>query len=337
MVEPEKRQALQPPSPSGTIPSPRTEVLPWEQPIVWAIDALPEEEEMNLRTALCLQRLFPNSLIHPVYILSEESWGDRSPSLMRRPNLKPAAIDSLKAFLNQLPSLRLQKPRVLIEASSSNLGCAKKLLKYSKRIGAGLISVGSHDRHGLSRFFVGSFSEAILDHSTIPVIISGPHQNPLVTHPRVVVFPVDFSESSKEAFPEILSLTKYMGAELHLFHKQISLIDPMLQSGVSLMGGGWFSVETYMNETPENHQDEADAWIQRAESEGIHAVFRSENFREPTSQAIVEYVKSLDESAALLAMISHTSHLEAALLGSVTRDVIRLSPCPVYIAGRRTT
>jgi nucleotide-binding universal stress UspA family protein len=108
----------------------------------------------------------------------------------------------------------------------------------------------------------------------------------------------------------------------------------MVQSGVNMLGGGWVSVDAYVEPTPEDHRAEAKRWQQRASEEGVHCVFKSENFREPLSDAIVEYVRSLDEASVLISMISHTGNMQAAILGSVTRDVIRQSPCPVYIAGR---
>jgi len=48
---------------------------------------------------------------------------------------------------------------------------AEKILDTAKEIGADLIVVGSHGRHGAKKFFLGSVSAKIVEHATCHVLV----------------------------------------------------------------------------------------------------------------------------------------------------------------------
>jgi nucleotide-binding universal stress UspA family protein len=308
-------------------------IIESQAPIVWAIDAFPDEREVNLRTATTLRQLFSDAPVHPVYVLSEESFTDRGYTNALRPALKPMALKALTSILHETHSTSYRKPRVLVENSASRPACARKLMRYAERIGAQMILLGSHGRKGFSRFLVGSFSEAVINHSHLPVIISGPHIKFLNSKPEVIIFPTDFSPACLHALPDVIKLAQKFDAEIHFFHKEVQYVDPLIQSGVQVFGGGWVTVEPFMVPPEDTSKSAIQSWVLQAESEGVRAKFVGENFREPTSDAIVQYAKSIIASSPLVAMVSQTGLVASRLLGSVTRDVIRSSPCPVYLAG----
>ena len=320
-------------------PAPTIQVAP----IVWAIDAFPDDLELQLKTATALASAFPETPIHPVYVLSEDSFLDRGYSTYLRPALKPMAFKAVLRILSETNLSNLRKPRILLEASPSRTACAQRLLRFSKKIGASTIAVGSHARRGLTKFFAGSFTDELIEANQIPILIAGPHsqlRNPLAPirqiqeNPKTIVFPTDFSPACSSAFSRILHIARAMDAEIHLFHKQVYTIDPYAQSGMTSFASGWISMDSYMPEMIEDHSADVNLWKKQADEMNVAIRFVSENFREPTPDAIVDYVRSLHDSSVLLAMVSQTGPLAAALMGSVTRDVIRTCPCPIYVAPR---
>jgi nucleotide-binding universal stress UspA family protein len=311
-----------------------------EPPVIWAIDAYPDELELHIKSACALQAMFPKSKIFPVYVLSEESFTERGYSSFLKPALKPMATKAIAKLLTQFDKLNLQKPRVLVEVSASRTACARKLLRFAERTGAAQIALGCHARKSLSRFFIGSFSETLVGQSRLPVLVAGPHCTEMNHGPEVIVFPTRFTSENNSAFTDILDLAVRMRSELHLFHKTSFALDSLAQGGVQLMGGGWVTFDPYQN-PDQNHQDgfqrQAQSWLNQAASRGIKTRIVSENFREPTSHAIVEYVNHLGDRSALVAMTflnSRVGTVKGALLGSVTLDVIRASTCPVYLLPR---
>lgn len=314
------------------------------KPIIWAFDAFLDHYDVHIRTAQILEKLFPLSPILPVYILSEESFSDRGLSGSLRPALKPMAQKTMNQLLKDISlhhahqpqtTLRqkshLKKPRVLVEASASRLACAKRLLRFAERIHASRIVFASNGNRGLSRLFNGSFSENIIDNSRLPMLVCGPKLARLDQRPDVIVFPTDFSIACQSAFDSVLELAHHYNAEVHLFHRTIHVLDSVIQTGVHMLGGGWVSVEAYMNQPAEDHEQEIADALKKARTFGVRASYIQENFREPTSHAIVQYADTLKSNSVLLAMVSQTGAMASALLGSVTRDVIRMSPWPVYL------
>jgi len=286
-----------------------------EAPLIWALEAFPNHDDLHLKTAAALGKLYPQRQIIPVYVLSEESFTERGFSTFLKPALKPMAKKALATLLSEIRALRLlpdiRRPRVLVEASASRPACARKLLRFASKIGASDIAVGSHARGGFARFFVGGFSEALLDEARIPILVTGPHADLEAAPIENVIFPTDFSIASVNALPGILSLCARLRANLHIFHRPVQLFD-----------------------TFKEHLTESRAWQDQAVAFGVKTVLVGQNFREPMAEGIVQYAIRLGPASTLIALVSQTKKAASAFLGNVTRDVIRTSPCPVFVAPR---
>lgn len=322
------------------IPPTLRETSPQAKRVIWALDPFASHESFITHTASLLASLQLaewGTDIYPVYVLSEESFAERGFSDALRPALKPMARKALHEIVDEVGFLRLRKPTVLVERSASRVRCAKKLLRFARRIHAHSIAIGSQPRGGLSRLLAGHFSEALIENSSLPLFLSGPQMHPTRSKPRAVVFPTDFSAASEKALTDVLALAQSLKAEIHLFHKTVHLIDPLLQSGVSMLGGGWISAEAFLHDRTDDHVQDTARWIREAQIAGVPLRYMSENFHEPTSEAILKYLQALDGSSMIVAIAAQSGPLASALLGSVTRDLIRHSPCPIFLVPRART
>lgn len=95
-------------------------------------------------------------------------------------------------YIRDAAAQRFHKEHHQIQAWSeqlraSGLDCVARLvqgptvdtiLHEAKRLGANVIVVGSHGKGAVRRLLVGSTSEALLRHSTIPVLIVPTHGRP---------------------------------------------------------------------------------------------------------------------------------------------------------------
>ena len=311
--------------------------------IVWAIDAFASDLTQQIGVAYDVQTLFPQASIYPVYVLSEDVVAERAVSSFLQPALKPMAQKKLQRTLSLYRELDLKTPRILLESTASRSASALRLIRFAKKIGANLIAMGSRGHRSLSRFLIGSFSEAVLDRSPVPVLFHGPQVALASSSPRVLIYPTDFSPACAQAYDEVLSLAAGFGAELHLFHNALSTLDPIVSSGVHIFGGGWVAVDAYMSQPLlQDHSHDAKQWMENAKDRGVRATYISESYRGSTSDAIVHYVQRLQASSGysanpgsiLVAMISQSGPVASALLGSVTRDVIRSSSAPVIVVPR---
>jgi nucleotide-binding universal stress UspA family protein len=311
--------------------------------IVWAIDAFANDLTQQIGVAHDVQTLFPHASIYPVYVLSEDVVSERAVSSFLKPALKPMAQKKLQRTLSLYRELELKTPRILLEPTASRSASALRLIRFAKKIGANLIAMGSRGQRSLSRFLIGSFSEAVLDRSPVPVLFHGPQVTIASSFPRVLIYPTDFSPACSQAYEEVLSLAAGFGAELHLFHNALSTLDPIVSSGVHIFGGGWVAVDAYMSQPLlQDHSHDAKQWIDNATERGVRATYINESYRGSTSDAIVNYVHRLQAGTSyrnnpgsiLVAMVSQSGPVASALLGSVTRDVIRGSSAPVIVVPR---
>ena len=93
---------------------------------------------------------------------------------------------------------------------------------YAKRHDFDLIVMSSHGRSGISRLSLGSVTDSLIRHTTIPVLVVKPppsYLNPRVTEPfnRILV-PLDGSALAEQVLPCAVALAKLHGAEITLLH-----------------------------------------------------------------------------------------------------------------------
>ena len=81
---------------------------------------------------------------------------------------------------------------------------------------ADLIIMSSHGASGIKELFLGSNTEKVVRHSTVPVLILKEELFDL--NFEDVVYACDFSEKSIPAYKKALKLMEFLGAELHLLY-----------------------------------------------------------------------------------------------------------------------
>lgn len=103
------------------------------------------------------------------------------------------------------------------------------LAGYASRNAINLIVISSHSRGGFSRFSLGSVTDSLIRHTTIPVLVVKPpasYLNPQVRNEfRRIVVPLDGSALAEQILPAVVALARLEEAEITLLNVQ-SLRDP---------------------------------------------------------------------------------------------------------------
>ncbi len=110
---------------------------------------------------------------------------------------------------------------------------------YARRNDVDLIVISTHGRSGISRLSLGSVTDSLIRHTTIPVLVVKPSASYL--NPQVgdgfkrIVVPLDGSSLAEQILPRVLTLAKFEEAEITLLHvlipqsySQKEIIDPNL-------------------------------------------------------------------------------------------------------------
>jgi nucleotide-binding universal stress UspA family protein len=110
---------------------------------------------------------------------------------------------------------------------------------YARRNDVDLIVISTHGRSGISRLSLGSVTDSLIRHTTIPVLVVKPptsYLNPQVIEAfKRIVVPLDGSTLAEQILPRVLELAKLEEAEITLLnvlipqsYSQKEIADPNL-------------------------------------------------------------------------------------------------------------
>jgi nucleotide-binding universal stress UspA family protein len=305
--------------------------------ILWSLDAFPDQLDLHTKTVQWLQVLasggWKNKLrIIPVYVLSPSQLS--LPMEYGLPFIESYRENSEKALRQITSKLKikgLQKGQVVVDRGSSTTSAAKTLISTAKKEKADLIVLGSHGRKGAKRFFLGSFAETLVLNSMIPVLVVTPQSKLPSQKSKVkkILFPTDLTRGHEIAFNKALKVSQSFGAQLTVMHALVSPVEPLLQSGVQMAGGGWVPVGAFF---------EKEASKKRKMLEGLEMKMKSEKvdgdillIQNPTSStdSIVQKAK---KGYDLIFMAAQSGLIASLFLGSITRQVIREATVPIWTA-----
>jgi nucleotide-binding universal stress UspA family protein len=116
---------------------------------------------------------------------------------------------------------------------------ADVLQGYARRNDIDLIVISTHGRSGISRLSLGSVTDSLIRHTTIPVLVVKPpasYLNPQVSRAfKRIVVPLDGSTLAEQILPRVVALAKVEEAEITLLnilvpqsYSQKEIVDPAL-------------------------------------------------------------------------------------------------------------
>lgn len=300
-----------------------------KQKVVWAIDPFEEGSETRSRVIATLQKLSKQGAeIEPVYVLSPDEYDlnvQFNSSWLKQ--LRLSAQKVLDQYLKKVLIEGLLPPQVIIEKRPSLSRAVQALVGHAVGSGADLIAAGTHARGGLPRFFLGSFAETLLLQSKVPVLVIGPHsKSPKF---KQILFATDFGRSAEAAFSRVKALAKTHQSKVTLFYAVPHPFEPAIQSGIYLLGGGMIAFPDFVSSNQEKKRKIAERFAAQAKKEGIEVEVVFDTRHGSTTQSIVRYAEI--EKADMIMMTAESGRVKSALIGSVTRQVVRTAPCPVWV------
>jgi nucleotide-binding universal stress UspA family protein len=195
---------------------------------------------------------------------------------------------------------------------------AEEILRQSRNGEFDMIAMSTHGRRGLDRVMMGSVAEEVVRKSTIPTLLCRMGASAL-TWDQIVVA-LDGMPGAEEVLDDVVFLAKRLGATVHLLKVGLNLLRSNGYRGVPL----------------EDPEQEPTCYLEnvaeRLVAEGIRVVTDRRSGLAATEIAM--FAQEIE--AGLICMTTEGRPEEMPGLNrSVAAEVIRQSPCPVYI--RRMT
>lgn len=261
------------------------------------------------------------------YVLAPASFnwtGEFSGPWMKK--YKPAAEDKLLEIFGDDLAVN---PTVIPCQRAGQRASVQCLTKFAAKARAEMIVISTHARHGLERWALGSFAESLILSSKVPVMIVNPAQK-VPEKVRRILVPTDLTKESEAYVKANASLARRLGAAVTLFFKQPDPLDPMIQQGVYTLGGGWVTVQNFIEE---------DVGEKRRRMDKLELALRKLDVNvtsviDTTSAGLIEGINAAvkSQNADMISVWTHSSPMSAAILGSVARGLIRTSEVPVLVS-----
>lgn len=225
-------------------------------------------------------------------------------------------------ILNELRDLATECKKTSgaeIEVSVEDGPVPDALHAYAKRNKVDLIVMSSHGRGGIARLSLGSVTDSLIRHTTIPVLVVKPH--PSYLNPQApdafkrIVVSLDGSSVAEQVLPGVGALARVDASELTLLRVVVPRTSS--QKTVANERTPWWDKEVAA----------AEAYLFRTADKLREAGLRTRTdvvIGENVAQSIADYAER--ESADLVAIATHgRGGLSRALIGSVADAVTRTS------------
>jgi nucleotide-binding universal stress UspA family protein len=307
--------------------------------LLWAIDPV-EHDVRHVRPVLDLLELWSRqtgTTIRPISVLSplNLNW----PAELIKPlraKLSSISDRTVVPLIKRLrPGDESLAPTLLIQPVASVRQAVRTIVDYAKKEKAELIAVNTHGKHGLKKFFIGSFSETLIAYSPVPVLTL----NPNTKAPKkitTILFPADLSREVHEAFLKTVTLAKNFDAKIILYH---AYQDPTQYAAYTEwdLGIDPVLIQKIWADTEVAKRREGDAWAAQAKRHGVRCefVFQKQSEKQPKNPADAILAAAKKHRPNLIAVATTMTPFGQAVLGGTVKSVIAKSAQPVLVLRAR--
>jgi nucleotide-binding universal stress UspA family protein len=204
----------------------------------------------------------------------------------------------------ELPELA--PPRVIFPTDTRCKTAVKCLAQYAAGHCFDVIVVGAEDFKGLRCWLGGNFAARLLRFSSVPMIVVTPRTHPMHAV-SAVLFASDLSDESRRAFAAVLRLASALRCRVILYHAS-------------------------------HHRSDlahVDRMVGEARASDVEIDARVEPPARSIASAILSQAESLAPALPLLALAHRSSAWRSGLRGSITREVLRRTICPLWMVTAR--
>jgi len=217
--------------------------------------------------------------------------------------------------------IRVSKCTVLAEETVSLTNSVKLLAAYLDRSKTTVAVVASRAKTGLSRLVMGSFAESLVHFSPVDLLIFNENSSVSKRPPRTLLFAHDYSKSADKGLDRAIDYAKAWGSALHVIH----IPDPAYGFKFS---GQEAEVENYRKRVRQKLA-RIEEKVKRA---GVLGSVELDPRWSPVAERILKRASAV--SADFVLVVAKSGKLASLLGGSVTRQILRVSPVPVLVVKR---
>ena len=201
---------------------------------------------------------------------------------------------------------------------------AEEVARVASEFSADLTVVGKHGDRPAPWQRLGSTAEQVISHSQIPVLLATRVPS---TAPRKLLVPLTDAAVTAPVLQCARFLSQRFDATVHSLH----VVSLAVLSHVLSVAAINTRVDLNPEQVQQEFREETDRWVERLVKTGLHTerVSCEVAFGDPAHEIVVA-AERLDVDLIVMGRRSASS-IRRALVGSVTREVLRNAQCPVLV------
>ena len=201
---------------------------------------------------------------------------------------------------------------------------AEEVARVATEFSADLIVVGKHGDRPAPWQRLGSTAEQVISYSPIPVLLVTKVPN---TAPRKLLVPL----TDAAVTPAVLQCAKFLSLRFDATVRALHVVSSAVLSHVLSVAAINTRVDLNPEQVQQEFREETDRWVERLVKAGLHTerVSCEVAFGDPAHE-IVAAAERLDVDLIVMGRRRARS-IRRALVGSVTREVLRHAQCPVLV------
>jgi nucleotide-binding universal stress UspA family protein len=296
--------------------------------VIWAVDAFHENPKTQLRALQSFLKMSGgagSAAIQPVAVLHSGSYDPVTNTFPKNwHELASHALGNIIDAFENVVNAGVLPARLIKVDKPSLTASVDALIQFAIEESASLILVSSHARKGIDRFALGSFAETLVLRSPVPVFVVNPRAK---AHQKLttILYPTDFSTASKKGFDRVLTMAQRLGMQILICHKmKLPYVSPPLGLRIPTVS------REALRELKAERVAIAKEWAKRAELSGTRTKFHVDSQGGAPLDSILKSSKKLGPKA-MIGITSQSGPVGAAVLGSLTRQILRSAVCPVLV------
>ncbi len=266
-------------------------------------DDFSESSENVVETAIELAKVLRAKII-PIHVLPDDIVNEKVKSLLHE-----TAVAKLNETVNKIEKSSVQVGKPILEFGSIN----DNIIRAAVKIKTNLILIGSGESKKEDRFRLGTTAERIIQKSEKPVFVV---KEGMPLNIQNILCPVDFSEASKRALRDAITMAHKFKAELTI----LSVCE--VQDSTWLISEENKDEENYIRSA--QHKAKFNDFLQEFNLAGLNWVKES-----PKGNPAKEILSTISRKMVDLLVMGTAGRagLNRLIIGSVTEKVVREVPC----------
>lgn len=300
--------------------------------ILCAVDlSVPEPERQ--RNLLTLAKQFAeiwDCQIRPIFVLNNKILRDDVDIFMRLHQLSSENMEEIlfKNFSDENNSSLVLDGKLLISKSMTQRGQVRSLLDFSEENNIQAIFCNTRTRSKYRPSFLGGFTEALLTQSKIPIVSVHPEVD-VSQKIKHILFPSSLETEEEPNLTAVINLASKFQAKLTIFFNPESADQSIYLSPHFASADVYDLIVANDQKVRAKKEKIGQNYVTQATREGVSCELVISQSDLLVDESILEHAKA--NSVDLIAMTSKASKFEGALFGSMSKEVLRRSPCPVWV------